>query len=97
MPNENEIDNTPVPLTDEADAFVNRLEAQVADSPKRYVVTDRFVAEQGTLYQGFAIVRTPTIFLLKKDLAHPPQLKLPVLMMVVALLGGFPTPMNKSN
>ena len=59
MPNENEIDNTPVPLTDEADAFINRLEAQVADTPKRYVVTDRFVAEQGTLYQGFAIVRTP--------------------------------------
>jgi len=59
MPNEIEIENTPTPLTDEADAFVNRLEAQVADTPRRYVVTDRFVAEQGTLYQGYAIVRTP--------------------------------------
>ena len=61
MPKENEnFENTPpTPLTDEAEAFISRLEAQVADTPRRYVVTDRFVAESGTLYQGFAIVRTP--------------------------------------
>ena len=59
MPNENEIENTPVPLTDEAEAFVSRLEAEVAEKPRRFVSTDRFNAEQGTLYQNFAIVRTP--------------------------------------
>jgi len=59
MPSETQIENPPVPLTDEAAAFVGRIEADVSDQPRRFVVTDRFTAEQGTLYQGYAIVRTP--------------------------------------
>jgi hypothetical protein len=59
MPSETQIENPPAPLTDEAAAFVGRIEANVSDQPRRFVVTDRFTAEQGTLYQGYAIVRTP--------------------------------------
>ena len=61
MPKENEIEieNAPVPLTDEALAFVSRLEGERSEQPRRYVNTDRFNAEQGVLYTNIAIVRTP--------------------------------------
>lgn len=57
MPNENEIEieNPPVPLTDEALAFVSRLEGERSEQPRRYVNTDRFSAEQGVLYTNIAI------------------------------------------
>ena len=61
MPNNDEIENAPVPLTDEAAAFVSRKEAEAADNagPRRYVDTERFVAEQGSLYTNLAIVKEP--------------------------------------
>tara|TARA_R110000765_G_scaffold57935_3_gene113218 strand:- start:755 stop:1252 length:498 start_codon:yes stop_codon:yes gene_type:complete len=61
MPNTNEIVNNPVPLTDEAAAFVSRMEAEVENNTgqKRFVETDRFVAEQGSLYTNLAIVKEP--------------------------------------
>ena len=56
-----EIENLPVPLTDEAAAFVSRREAEVAENagPRRFVDTERFIAEQGSLYTNIAIVREP--------------------------------------
>ena len=61
MPNADEIVNNPVPLTDEAAAFVSRKESEVADGagPRRFVETERFVAEQGSLYTNLAIVKEP--------------------------------------
>jgi len=61
MPAETEINNEPIVLTDEASAFLERVEADRAanDSPKFRVNTERFTAEQGHYYSNYAIVRTP--------------------------------------
>jgi hypothetical protein len=58
---ETEINTEPIVLTDEATAFLDRVEADRAANagPKFRVNTDRFTAEQGHYYSNFAIVRTP--------------------------------------
>ena len=49
MPTETEISNEPIVLTDEASAFLDRVEADRAANagPRFRVNTDRFTAEQG--------------------------------------------------
>ena len=61
VPTETEISNEPIVLTDEASAFLDRVEADRAANagPRFRVNTDRFTAEQGHYYSNFAIVRTP--------------------------------------
>ncbi len=51
----------PVVLTDEASAFLERVEADRANNsgPRFRVNTDRFTAEQGHYYNNLAIVRSP--------------------------------------
>ena len=58
---ETEMNTEPIVLTDEASAFLDRVEADRAANagPKFRVNTDRFTAEQGHYYSNFAIVRTP--------------------------------------
>tara|TARA_B100000073_G_scaffold62805_1_gene46467 strand:+ start:245 stop:748 length:504 start_codon:yes stop_codon:yes gene_type:complete len=61
MPAENEMNAEPIVLTDEASAFLERVEADRAANagPRFRVNTDRFTAEQGHYYSNLAIVRTP--------------------------------------
>ena len=61
MPTDENITAEPVVLTDEASAFLERVEADRAANagPRMRVNTDRFTAEQGHYYNNLAIVRTP--------------------------------------
>tara|TARA_R100000152_G_C6750371_1_gene174004 strand:- start:313 stop:819 length:507 start_codon:yes stop_codon:yes gene_type:complete len=59
MPKNDDVNAEPVVMTDEATAFLERVEAQKSDRPQMRVVTDRFDAEMGHYYNNLAIVRTP--------------------------------------
>jgi hypothetical protein len=61
MPTDENITAEPVVLTDEASAFLERVEADRAANagPRMRVNTERFTAEQGHYYNNLAIVRTP--------------------------------------
>jgi len=59
MPKNNDVNAEPVVMTDEASAFLERMESQKTSRPQMRVVTERFNAELGQLYNNLAIVRTP--------------------------------------
>jgi len=59
MPKDTEVNAEPVVMTDEATAFLERMESEKTSRPQMRVVTERFNAEMGQYYSNLAIVRTP--------------------------------------
>ena len=59
MPKDTEVNAEPVVMTDEANAFLERMETEKSSRPQTRVVTERFNAELGQYYNNLAIVRTP--------------------------------------
>ena len=47
MPKNNDVNAEPVVMTDEASAFLERMESQKTSRPQMRVVTERFNAELG--------------------------------------------------